>query len=145
MFYKKKSVDVHWDGTYASLQALRLGVINGWVYGEQFEAQRAGLNITSSNSVISGLKMLQSNRFDLLACNVRCGDILVENLSLASDITTLDPDIGIKSNYAMYGYFAFCKIKNCDNLRLQFDQFFQGIKDSGELENIAKVNGVALP
>lgn len=140
VFYVKKGVDIRWDGSYPSLQGAKVGAVNGWVYGKQFEAHRPALKPEMVYSLTSGLKMLLVNRFDLLASNVRNTEALAKSLGLSNDILALSPIIDSEN-----GYLAYCKQTACDALRKRFDELFERLRASGELARLAQYYAVRLP
>ena len=140
VFYVKKGTDFHWDGTYSSLRGVKIGAVNGWVYGRQFESNRPALKPEMVYSLTTGLKMLLVNRFDFLASNVRNTETLAKSLGLANEIVVLAPIIDNEN-----GYLAYCKQVACDTLRLKFDEFFERMRTSGELGKLAQYYGVRLP
>ncbi|WP_295757073.1 ABC transporter substrate-binding protein [Undibacterium sp.] len=140
VFYVKKSTNVFWDGSYLSLRDSKIAVINGWVYGKQFESKRPELKLEMVYSLNSGIKMLLASRFDFLASNVRNTDAIAKNLGLTNDIVALSPIIDHEN-----GYFAYCKQAVCDSLRWRFDEIFESMKTNGELAKIAQYYAVRLP
>lgn len=140
VFYVKKGSDMRWDGSYSSLHGLKIATVNGWVYGKQFESNRPALKVEMIYSLTSGLKMLQVNRFDLLASNVRNTETLAKSLGLSNDVVALAPIIDNEN-----GYLAYCKQAACDALRLRFDELFERLRASGELGKLAQYYGVRLP
>jgi polar amino acid transport system substrate-binding protein len=140
VFYVKKKADLHWNGNYQSLHGKTIGLINGWVYGKQFEANRSALKAEMVYSLTSGLKMLLADRFDFLASNVRNTESMAKTLGLTNEILALVPIIDNEN-----GYLAYCKTALCDSLRMRFDEIFERMRVSGELGKLAQYYNVRLP
>lgn len=140
VFYVKKKMDFHWNGSYQSLQGKTIGLVNGWVYGKQFEANRPALKAEMVYSLTSGLKMLLADRFEFLASNVRNTEAMAKTLGVTNDIVALTPIIDNEN-----GYMAYCKQAACDSLRVRFDELFERLSASGELGKLAQYYGVRLP
>ncbi|MDK2126614.1 substrate-binding periplasmic protein [Parachitinimonas caeni] len=140
VFYVRAGAGQTWDGRYASLQGARIGVINGWVYGPQFESMRAMLKPEVANSLTIGLNMLMAHRFDLLASNMRNTEALARKLNIENDLAVIEPVMDVQD-----GYMAFCKQSACDALRQYYDDAFDTLRDSGELARMARKYNVRLP
>lgn len=140
VFYVRKKTDFRWNGTYQSLHGRTIGLINGWVYGKQFEASRPALKAEMVYSLTSGLKMLLADRFDFLASNVRNTESMAKTLGLMNEIVALSPIIDNEN-----GYLAYCKTSLCDPLRVRFDEIFERMRSSGELAKLAQYYGIRLP
>lgn len=140
VFYARAGSDLHWDGNYASLRGLSIGVINGWVYGAQFENMRPLFKPETANSLTNGLNMLSARRIDLLATNMRNTETLLKTLGMSSDFYAIDKAIDIQD-----GYLAYCKKPNCEQLRLRYDELYEQLKDSGELARLARNYKVRMP
>ncbi|MFZ6750973.1 substrate-binding periplasmic protein [Undibacterium sp. Ren11W] len=140
VFYALKLAKFQWDGSYSALQDKRIGVINGWAYGAQFEEQRKTMKIESANSLRNALLMLKAKHIDVLASNVRNTEALLNSLDLAKDISAVANVIDNQD-----GYFAYCKHVSCDQLRVRFDSLFARLKESGELAKMAQTFKLRLP
>jgi polar amino acid transport system substrate-binding protein len=140
VFYALKLAKFQWDGRYSSLQDKRIGVINGWAYGAQFEAQRKTLKIESANSLRNALLMLKAKHIDVLASNLRNTEALLNSLELAGEISAVANVIDSQD-----GYFAYCKQVSCDQLRVRFDSLFARLRESGELSKMAQTFKLRMP
>ncbi|MES2104317.1 MAG: transporter substrate-binding domain-containing protein [Pseudomonadota bacterium] len=140
VFYVRNGTNLQWDGDYRNLRGLRVGVVNGWVYGAKFESMRAWLRPEVANSLTNALNMLNARRIDYLASNLRNTEALLKTMGLGSEFTVLDQVIDTQD-----GYLAFCKKSGCDALRSQFDQVFEQLRNSGELAKMAHSFSVRIP
>ncbi|MFZ6690207.1 substrate-binding periplasmic protein [Undibacterium sp. SXout20W] len=138
-YVRQGSPPVIWDGSYASLHGSKVAVINGWVYGPQFEAVRSSLNVEVANSLENGLNMLVAKRVDYLATNLRNSDALLNKMGLASKVVTLQPFIDRQD-----GYLAYCK-QACDMLRSRYDESYEQLRVSNALQELAHKFEVRLP
>lgn len=133
VFYARVGSDLHWDGSYAALRGMSIGVIHGWVYGTQFESMRPVIKPEVANSLTNGLNMLNARRIDFLASNMRNTEALIKNLGMGSDFYAIDRAIDIQD-----GYLAYCKKPGCDQLRLRYDELYESLIDSGELAKLVR-------
>lgn len=140
LYALKDSKNQLWDRSTFSLREFKIGVINGWVYGDKFESVRPSLHVSPVASVRNGFRMLQLGRFDILACNSRCEDEFLKIIFPTQNFATF----GLMMDF-QDGYFAFCKSRECDSIRMQFDRSFYRLKVDGELEKLANGSGVMLP
>lgn len=138
--YIRKGSDVSWDGSYASLPGARLGVINGWVYGQQFESLRSVIKPVIANTLTNGLNMLQAKRVDFLATNMRNTEATMKTLGISDDMQMIEPFMDIQD-----GYLAYCKSAVCEQLRLRYDDLYEQLRDGGVLQIMARRLGVRLP
>ena len=140
VLYMRKGSDFNWDGNYASLPALKLGVINGWVYGAQFEAMRSSIKPVIANTLTNGLNMLLAKRVDFLATNMRNTEALMKTLAIANDLQIIEPYMDIQD-----GYLAYCKNPACEQLRNRYDELYEQLRDGGVLQLMARRLSVRLP
>jgi len=139
-FYTRASSNFTWNGNLTGLLEAKIGTINGWVYGTEFENLRPKLKLELANSLTNGLNMLIANRVDYLASNVRNTDALAKTLGITKDIKALNPEITV-----IDGYLAYCKLPICDQLRERHDGTFEQLKITGKLDLLAKFHQVTIP
>ena len=84
--------------------------------------------------------MMNANRFDLLASNLRNTEALLKTLNLQEDFIELYPAID-----TLDGYFAYCKKTTCDYLRSAYDQLYERLRTRGELAKIASGYRLKIP
>lgn len=133
VFYARTGSDLHWDGSYTSLRGMSIGVINGWVYGQQFESMRPVIKPEVANSLANGLNMLNARRIDFLASNMRNTEALIKNLDVVGDFYPIDKVIDTQD-----GYLAYCKKPGCDQLRQRYDDAYESLRENGELARLAR-------
>ncbi|PXX47528.1 substrate-binding periplasmic protein [Undibacterium pigrum] len=138
--YIRKGSDVSWDGNYASLPGQRLGVINGWVYGQQFESLRSGIKPVIANTLTNGLNMLMAKRVDFLATNMRNTEATMKTMGISDEMQMIEPFMDMQD-----GYLAYCKSIACEQLRLRYDELYEQLRDGGVLQLMARRLGVRLP
>ncbi|MFZ6742440.1 substrate-binding periplasmic protein [Undibacterium sp. JH2W] len=138
--YIRKGSDVSWDGNYSSLPGPRLGVINGWVYGQQFESLRSGIKPVIANTLTNGLNMLMAKRVDYLATNMRNTEATMKTLGISNEMQMIEPFMDMQD-----GYLAYCKSISCEQLRLRYDELYEQLRDGGVLQLMARKLGVRLP
>ena len=140
VFYTRQDPGFSWDGDYANLKNRRLVMLNGWAYGSDLERVRASLQVSVANNVENGLKMLVHNHVDLFVTNRRNTEPVVERLGMGRQVKVLPRVLEVQN-----GYFAFPRAPEFDRLRLQFDQEFNSLIDSGELKRLGKRFDVTTP
>ncbi|MBI1772421.1 MAG: transporter substrate-binding domain-containing protein [Burkholderiales bacterium] len=138
--YIRKGSDASWDGNYASLSGPRLGVINGWVYGQQFESLRATIKPVIAITLTNGLNMLMAKRVDFLATNMRNTEAIIKTLGISNELQMIEPFMDMQD-----GYLAYCKSAACEQLRLRYDELYEQLRDGGALQLMARRLGVRLP
>ncbi|BBB67274.1 ABC transporter substrate-binding protein [Undibacterium sp. YM2] len=138
--YIRKGSDLSWDGNYASMPGLKLGVINGWVYGPQFESLRATVKPVVANTLTNGLNMLLAKRVDYLASNMRNTEATMKTMGIGNELQMIEPFMDMQD-----GYLAYCKNANCEQLRLRYDELYEQLRDGGILQLMARRLGVRLP
>ena len=140
VFYTRQDAGFSWDGNYATLKNRRLVMLNGWAYGFELERARPTLQVSVANNVENGLKMLVHNHVDVFVSNRRNTDPVIARLGYGRQVKPLPKVIEVQN-----GYFAFPRSPTFDKLRLQFDQEFSALSDSGELKKLGKRHDVAIP
>ncbi len=140
LFYARAGSRQKWDGHYSSLKGRRIVSVLGWVYGAQFDTERASLDITQVPTVEKGLTLLLNGRVDLLAANERNAANGLAALGPQGEFTPLAPGIGRE-----VGYIAFPRDALHEALRLAFNTSFKRLLDSGEYAAMARRLGVTVP
>jgi polar amino acid transport system substrate-binding protein len=139
LFYVRVDSLFEWDGQYRSLHGKRVVAINGWAYGDEFDAARAGLSLSLTNSVESGLAMLAHGRVDLFATNRRNTEPVLPLLALEGKVLPLGRRIA-----GQRGYFAFPKRPEYLPVLARFDRAFNAYVDAGELRKLGRRFNVAV-
>ncbi|MFZ6722376.1 substrate-binding periplasmic protein [Undibacterium sp. Ji49W] len=140
VLYVRKGSDLSWDGNYASLHGPRLGVINGWIYGAQFESMRSGIKPVLANTLTNGLNMLLAKRVDFLATNIRNTEAAMKAMGISNELQMIEPLMDIQD-----GYLAYCKNASCEQLRSRYDELYEQLRTGGVLQLMARRQGVRLP
>lgn len=133
VFYERSPSVFEWNGDFAALKHKRVVAINGWAYGEKFDAARKILNISLTNSVEGALTMLARGRVDLFATNRRNTEPVIATLALAGQVAPLDHIITLQR-----GYFAFPKRPEYEIVVERFDRAFNAFVDAGELGQLGR-------
>lgn len=133
VFYARVGEGLAWNGSFAALRNLRIVCINGWAYGPAFDAARANLHVSVTNTVEAGLAMLARGRVDLFATNRRNTEGVVPLLELEDKVAPLDPILATQR-----GYFAFPKLPEYDAALGRFNRAFNAYADSGELQKLGR-------
>ncbi|NHZ78222.1 transporter substrate-binding domain-containing protein [Massilia sp. CCM 8695] len=140
VFFSRSSAPFAWDGTFSSLRGKRIVIINGWAYGDEFNAGIKDLAVSVTNSVESALTMLAHGRVDLFASNVRNTEPVIPLLALEGKVVPVGRTISLQR-----GFFAFPKRPEYDVMRSRFDRAFNAYVDSGELRKLGKRLNVQVP
>lgn len=139
LFYERTPSRTEWNGDFASLQDKRVVAINGWAYGDEFDAARKFLNISLTNSVEGALTMLARGRVDLFATNRRNTEPVVVTLALEGKVAPVARIITLQR-----GYFAFPKRPEYEIVVERFDRAFNAFVDSGELKQMGRRMNVTV-
>ncbi|MGV7206246.1 substrate-binding periplasmic protein [Oxalobacteraceae bacterium A2-2] len=140
VFYGRVQGPPAWNGALASLQGKRVAVINGWAYGEVFEAVRPRMQVSVTNTVESGLNMLAHSHVDLFAANRRNVAPVLLAMGLRGMLVELAPAIDVQR-----AYFAFPQLPAHDELRRAFDRTLGQLLARGELHKLARRYDLTLP
>lgn len=139
LFYARTKSVFDWDGDYASLRDKRIVAINGWAYGDEFDAARSIMNISLTNSVEAALAMLAHGRVELFATNRRNTEPVIPLLALENKVAPLSRIIA-----SQRGYFAFPKRPEYEAVLERFDRAFNAYVDAGELRKLGRRWNVAV-
>ncbi len=140
VFYARTDTAPPWRGSYGTLAGQRIVILNGWAYGAAFDRARPGLDVSVSNSVESGLRMLEHRHVQLFASNRRDTDPLLARLGLAGQVAALPVPLDRQD-----AYFAFPADPWHDSLRQAFDLQFQQMVGSGEWRRLLQRHAVDHP
>lgn len=140
VFYMRNDVTATWRGDYAALANQRIAVLNGWAYGAAFDQARPLLQVSVTNSVESGLRMLAYRHVQLFASTRRDTETMLARLGLLGVVNGLATPIDVQD-----AYFAFPPGASHDELRRAFDVEFQRLVDSGEWRKLLQRHGVDAP
>lgn len=140
VFYARKDKIHRWNGEYDSIKNQRIGKMQGWSYGATFTEQTQMLAINEFVDLKSGIERLSRGDLDLLATNRRNTDAEQLKITISNTIEPILPIIDIQD-----GFMAFPKQGEFIPLRLQFDHFFNDMIQTGELLQLSKTYGVAIP
>jgi polar amino acid transport system substrate-binding protein len=133
LFYSRANAPLQWNGDYSSLHNKRIATIHGWSYGPLFDRARPTLNLYTTNTLQTGLRMLVANRIDLLASDERDTNGAILAMRLNGSVRPLDKSIDIRD-----GYFAFSKLADTDAIRHQLNEVLQQMVTSGELTRMTR-------
>ncbi|HEY0064137.1 MAG TPA: transporter substrate-binding domain-containing protein [Telluria sp.] len=133
VFYARAGELFIWDGRFASLRNKRIVCINGWAYGDAFDAARPHLHLHQTNSVEAGLAMLAHGRVDLFATNRRNTEGVVPFLELQGKVAPLERIITTQ-----HGYFAFPRLSEYEAIVARFDRAFNAFAERGELQRLGR-------
>jgi polar amino acid transport system substrate-binding protein len=139
VFFARANALFEWDGDFASLRDKRIVAINGWAYGDEFDAARNSMNISLTNSVEAALAMLAVGRVDLFATNRRNTEPVIPLQALVGKVAPLSRIIALQR-----GYFAFPKRPEYDAVLERFDRAFNAYIDAGELRKLGRRLNVAV-
>lgn len=133
VFFARANAVFDWDGDFAALRDKRIVAINGWAYGDEFDAARSSLSISLTNSVEAALAMLAVGRVDLFATNRRNTEPVIPLQALEGKVAPLGRIISLQR-----GYFAFPKRPEYEPVLERFDRAFNAYVDAGELRKLGR-------
>ncbi len=139
-FYVRADSMPVWEGDYRLLKGRRIVVINGWAYGPAFTRALPQLNVSVTNTVENGLKMLSYGHVEMFASNRRDTDPVISKLALHDRVLALAPLIDVQD-----AYFSYPLAPRYRDLPAQMDQLLAELKKSGELQRLARRYGATPP
>ncbi|WP_155461770.1 substrate-binding periplasmic protein [Duganella radicis] len=139
-FYVRADAMPVWEGDYHMLRGRRIVTLNGWNYGPAFTKAAPQLNISVTNSVENGLKMLTAAHVEMFATNRRDTDPVVAALGMQDKVMALAPLIDVQD-----AYFAYPLSPRFRDMPRQMDQMLAEMKARGELQKLARRYGVIPP
>jgi len=139
-FYVRANALPVWEGDYRILRGRRIATLNGWNYGQAFSKAAPQLNISVTNSVENGLKMLVASHVEMFATNRRDTDPVVQALGLQDKVMALAPLIDVQD-----AYFAYPLSPRFRDMPREMDKLLAEMKKNGELQKLARRYGVTLP
>ena len=135
-FFARSESTQSFDGDLASVRDVRIGVISGTSYGEQFDAAaRNGVlrNVEQTNSIESNLKKLVLGRVDLVPSYRYVAMDTARRLELLSQIREMSPPLD-----SVPTYLAFTKVRNLSKWSEEFDTAMASMKQDGTYERIIR-------
>lgn len=140
VFYARRREEGLWWGDFHALRSLRIGSVQGWVYGERFEQARASLDVTPVRDLNTALRMLQLRRLDLIAANQRNSEPVIQELGLVDQVALCAPPFA-----QLRGHFGFSTEAAGAGWQVLVDAGMQRLRQSGELQQMAARRGVNVP
>lgn len=140
VFYTRRERESPWRGELAELTGQRIGLVQGWAYGEALERERARLKPGTVRDVATGLQMLRLDRLDLLASNERNTEPVLRQLGMTGELRVLSPPLG-----QLRGHFAFPRTAEGQALRETLDRAMSEMRTRGELRELARRWNVRIP
>ena len=133
-FFARSESTQSFDGDLAAVQDVRIGVITGTSYGEQFDAAvRNGVlrNVEQTNSIESNLKKLVLGRVDLVPSYRYVALDTARRLQLLAKIREISPPLD-----SVPTYLAFTKVRNLSKRSEEFDAAMASMKQDGTYDRI---------
>ena len=140
VFYSRIGETFDWDGSFAALRGKRIVVINGWVFGDEFDRARKDLLIYVTNSVEAALTMLVVGRVDLFATNRRDTEPAMYALDMVNNLVPLERVISVQP-----AYFGFPRRPEHDKIRLRFDRALNNFAETGGLRKLGRRFSLPVP
>lgn len=136
-FFVKPGSPVTWDGTFASLQGLKIGLVQGWSVGPVFDQAKEALQIDYAPTLDLCFKKLLYNRIDMIPTQDREANAAFKRMHLndTEKPIAILPELDIN-----YNYFAFSKKKNLSVFKREFDRMLKQMQTSGEIARMLKEN-----
>jgi len=133
-FFARLKSTQSFDGDLAALRDVKIGVITGTSYGEQFDAAvRDGVlrNVEQTNSIESNLKKLVFGRVDLVPSYRYVALDTARRLELLAQIREMSPPVD-----AVPTYLAFTKVRDLSKWSEEFDAAMASMKQDGTYDRI---------
>jgi polar amino acid transport system substrate-binding protein len=133
-FFARPEWTQGFDGDLAAVRDVKIGVIAGTSYGEQFDvAARDGVlrNVDQTNSIESNLKKLVSGRVDLIPSYRYVALDTARRLQLLAQIREISPPLD-----SVPTYLAFTKVRDLRKPSADFDAAMASMKQDGTYDRI---------
>jgi polar amino acid transport system substrate-binding protein len=132
MVYTKADTTFAFAGT-ADLKGKKVGVINGWSYGSDFDQLKESGELTAEGTSADELnfKKLNAGRLDCLLAIEQSGDAIIKKLNLTDKITKVTPPLVVNSTY-----LVFAKSSNQQELLDKINQAISDMKGDGSYDQM---------
>lgn len=119
----------------SDLNGMRIGVINGWSYGDDFDKSKedGSFFVEGNSSDELNFKKLELGRLDCLLAIQQSGDSIIEKLNLQNDIVKLKNPVVINPTY-----IVFAKKTNQQELIHKFNDVVNQMKQDGSYQLLIK-------
>jgi polar amino acid transport system substrate-binding protein len=134
VFFARPDWTGGFDGDLAAVRDVKIGVIAGTSYGEQFDAAvRDGVlrNVEPTNSIESNLKKLVFGRVDLVPSYRSVAVDTARRLQLLAQIREISPPLA-----SVPTYLAFTKVRDLRKPSEDFDAAMASMKQDGTYDRI---------
>jgi polar amino acid transport system substrate-binding protein len=134
VFFARPEWTQGFDGDLAAVRDVKIGVIAGTSYGEQFDAAvRDGVlrNVEQTNSIESNLKKLVFGRVDLVPSYRYVALDTARRLQLLAQIREISPPLD-----SVPTYLAFTKVRDLRKWSEDFDAAMASMKQDGTYDRI---------
>lgn len=137
VFYARGDSQITWLGDLSELNHFNIGLMAGWVYGNNFDNYKNQLSIVTLFSLKSCFGMLLKNRIDLCALNQRNAEKYLSASQHKNKFKLISTPIS-----SAKGYFGFSKKRSLRKLRLKFDQELKRLIDNKEVSQMNQKYGL---
>ena len=134
VFFARPESTPIFAGDLAAVRDVKIGVITGTSYGEQFDAAvRDGVlrNVEHTNSIESNLKKLVLGRVDLIPSYRDVALDTARRLQLLTQIREMSPPLD-----SVPTYLAFTKVRDLSKQSAEFDAAIASMKQDGAYDRI---------
>jgi polar amino acid transport system substrate-binding protein len=134
VLFARKTSEIEFNGDLAALSQYKFGVIRGYSYGQTYDKAVADgviKNIELLTLTEQSLRMLMMKRIDIAPSGRHVGKYYLHKLGLQADIKELSPQLETVPTYLI-----FPKKNKSNEIRLQFNQALQSMRDDGTYEKI---------
>lgn len=136
VFFARRESTERFGGDLAAMRDVKIGVITGTSYGEQFDAAvRGGVlrNVEQTNSIESNLKKLVFGRVDLVASYRNVALDTATRLQLLAQIREISPPLD-----SVPTYLAFTRVRDLSKRSEDFDAAMASMKQDGTYDLITR-------
>ncbi|MDC7716376.1 transporter substrate-binding domain-containing protein [Vogesella sp. DC21W] len=138
-WYRLANRPLAWNGDFASLAGLRLGLTRGWTLGQGYESTKQQLDVDIGDTLEQGMAKLQRHRLDLIASNERTARAVLARLG-QHNVLPLLPAISQQGGFFGYGLHTQGRDEPA-----RFEQALSRLAESGELARLSLRHGLAYP
>lgn len=128
---RKKNKKIHFDGTFKSLTGQKVGIVNGFYYGQKFQSGQKYLQIDKSQDMATALRKLEAGRISLMIINI--DDYLYTHANSHEKLILEETLIEEIPNY-----LGFARDRKSREFISKFAQAMYKLKKSPEMEKLLK-------
>ncbi len=139
VFFKRRGVDILFDGDYTKLQPYSIGVVRGYANPPEFDKVKHMLKVEEVPKDSVNIKKLIRGRLDLILVDKYLAQYIIstEMIGFSDAVEPIKPVLKKDINYIMFS-------KKADGVKEKVDAFNKGLEElekEGTVEEILRKHG----